>query len=420
MWRERSRALRGPLLFVWVLAAAVLLGAHPVSSALQAAVTGSGAPGALPPVEALQLRRTTVFSSPAPTGFRGGTQCDSEGHAFVQFAVLGGFPLHVEPFSSISEIILDDRRIVAYRTPRLSESDYPHATVTSFGVTPDGRLYALVFTRRFASGGRFLSGPAYYVERFKDDGASDSITPIQTPPGVAHWYADLLVPFSGGELLITGTSTTEAKRPGPSSWRPFTAIYGPSGRFVRQVALPQDISSDSSKGDAAKPRAGERPKAQSSQAQAPNPKQYFDVAISTGGLVSGPDGNVWILRESDPIRLYAVDSAGEVFQHFEVSPPAPGLMPFDFGFVSPEEVFFEFVRLPRLSGHSAPSPSPKGPSNLIGVFNTISQRFEALYALPEGKDKMLGTIACSDGNGGFLYLGSTRDGRLAVYDYAPR
>jgi hypothetical protein len=413
MWRRRPRALKGHLLPVSLLAIAALLGVRPTLGAPQAATAGSAAPARLPPVKALQLQRTTVFPTPAPNAFRSEARCDSDGHAFVQLALLAGYPLRLEPLPSVSELIPDEKRIVEYGTAPLPESDYPHATVTSLSVLPDGRLYALVFTRRLTSKGKPLSEPQYYVERFKDDGTRDSITPLHTPPGIAHWYADQLAPFSDGSFLIAGTSTAAKERPGAGSWRPLTAIYGSSGRFIREVTLPQDISNNFNEGGAGKPGAAGRAKAQASPAQASKPRQYFDVAITQGGLLSGPYGNVWIFRNSDPIRLYSVNSAGQMTQHFEFSPPATGLAPFDFGFAGPEEIFFDFAR--PAGGQSASS----GSSELIGVFNTTSQRFEALYTLPE-EAKGIGVLACSDGNGGFLYLGGTRDGRLAVFDFASR
>jgi hypothetical protein len=94
-------------------------------------------------------------------------------------------------------------------------------------------------------------------------------------------------------------------------------------------------------------------------------------------LASGPDGNVWIMRASVPVRLYAVDSAGQVVEHFQFSAPAPGLAPFEFGFAGPGLIFLDFTRPP---GNPT---APSGPSELVGVFNTVSKQIEFLYTLPE-------------------------------------
>ncbi|MGH9781332.1 MAG: hypothetical protein ACRD33_05880 [Candidatus Acidiferrales bacterium] len=414
---NRSRALQGPLLSVSMLAIAALLGARPALGAPQAAAAGSGAQAELPPVETLHLQDTTVFAAAAPNAYRSGTQCDSEGDAFVQVASLAGVPLRLAPSSSVSEVIPGHKRIVEYGKSPLSESDYPHARVSSFGVLPNGELYALIFTRRDPSKEKPRPEPEYYVERFKDDGTRDSITPIHAPPGVAHWLADLLAPFPDGNFLIAGISTTTKEQPGASSWEPFTAVYDQTGRFLREVTLPHDIANNFNEGDAGKPTAAARAKAQASPTQASKPRQFFEVAISTGGVVSGPDENAWILRASDPVRLYAVNSAGQVVEHFQFSPPAPGLTPFEFGFAGPGLIFVDFSRPP---GSPTGPTAASGPSELVGVFNTVSQRFDALYTLPEEVDKSFSNLACSDGNGGFLYFGSTHDRHLAVFDYASR
>jgi hypothetical protein len=407
-----SRALQG--LSLPMLAIAVLLVAGPALGSPQAAATGSGAPATLPPVEVLRLEETTIFASAAPNAMRSGTQCDSNGHVFVQLAGLSGVPMHVVPSSSVSEIIPDEKRVVEYATSSLSQSDYPHARMTSFGVLPRGELYALIFTREDPSNEKPRPDPKYYVARFKDDGTLDSITPIHAPPGVAHWHADLLAPFPYGNFLVAGTSTTTAEQPSAGSWRPFTAIYDPTGSFVSEVALPHDIINSFSKSDSGKPGAVAGTGSEASPTQAPKPQQFFEVAISTGGAVSGPDQNVWILRASDPVRLYAVSSTGQVVEHFQFSSPAPGLTPFDFGFISPGQVFLDFVPPP-----GSPTVSSE-PAELIGVFNTISNQYEALYTLPKEANMGLSALACSDGKGGFLYLGSTPDNRFAVFDYASR
>jgi hypothetical protein len=389
------------------------LGVRPARGAPQAAK--SGAPAGPPPVAALQLQHTTVFSVPAPIGYSSGTRCDSHGHVYLLPATFAGVPLRLQPFSSVSELIPDEKRIVAFRALPLPESHYPHATMISFAVLPDGRLYALIFTRQFTSKGKPRSEPQYFVERFNDDGTRDSITHIHTPPGVAHWFADLLAPFPDGGFLVAGTSTNTKERPGAGSWGPFTAIYGSDGEFVRELTLPHDIANNFSEGSAGKPGAEGKAKAQVPPTQASKPGRYFDVGITTGGAVSGPYGNVWILRNSDPIRLYAVDSSGRATQHFEFKPPVRGLVPFDFGFASPQEIFFEFARPP-----APPGTRSSGPSELIGVLDTTSQQFEALYTVSLKANKGFGSLACGDGNGGFLYLGSTSDHHLALFDYAPR
>lgn len=413
MRTESSQVLGSSLLCIWTLGIAVLL-LHTTLGATQEVTAGSTAKAGLPPLESLQLHETTVFASAPPNAMRAGTQCDSSGDAFVQFANLAGSPLQVAQPLSVSEVIPEEKRVVVYGAAPLSESDYPHARTTSFGLLPDGKLYALIFTRQDQTREEARPQPQYYVEQFKDDGTKDSITPIHTPPGAAHWFADLLAPFPDGNFLIVGTSMATAKRPSAGSWRPFTAVYDATGQFVRDVTLPDDITNDFNQSSTGRPRVAAAD-AQTPPRQTPKPQQFFEVAITTGGVLSGPDGNVWILRASDPVRLYAVSSVGRVVEHFEFSPPAPGLTPFDFGFASSGQVFLDFSPPP---GTAAPPRS--GPSEMVAVFNILSHQFDALYTLPDETNKGIDALACSDGNGGFLYIGGTPDNHLAVFDYAPR
>jgi len=424
--------------FVLALAIAALVGDGPAFGSPQAGAARSAAETTPPPTVALRLKETTILAPAAPNAVRAGTKCDSSGDVFLRFAYFDPVRARVDADSGVSEVIPESKRIVAYGQSPLSTTDYPNSNLRSFNVTPRGAVHALISTRRNPSDGEPRPALEYYVERFKDDGTTDSINHIEAPPGAARWFPDLLAAFGDGNLLIAGTvsGSTDPDHPSASSWRPFTAMYDPTGRFIRELTLPDDIVNDfadvkgsvqqdtkavaptpaanvgapSAAADKAPSVAGAERQTPSSQVS--KPREFFDVSITTGGLVSAADGNVWILRASDPLRLYAVSSAGEVVKHFQFSAPGAGLKPFEFGFAGPEQIFFEFA-------HFAGGPGgPSGPSRLLGVFNTVSERFETLYALP-GTEKGSRFLACSDQRGGFLYLGGTPDNHLAVYDYVP-
>lgn len=432
-----SRAVRSLPLFVTALAIAGLLGDRPVFGDPQAGAAGSTVETELPAIQTLRLKETTAFAPPAPNAFGSGTACDSRGNVFFKHEFYDPTQMHVASGSDVSEVITDSKQMVAYGSSPLSASDYPNERLGSFSVRPNGAVYALIFTRRDPSNGGPRPAPEYYVERFNDDGTTDSIARIQTPPGATRWFAEHLAAFPDGNILIAGTASfTGGEPPNASSLQPFTAIYDPTGRFAREVALPDDVLNETV--DSASPLQQEAKGAtatvagtagmkspgadeagstsesatQASPTQPSKPRELFSVAIATGGLVSGPDGNVWILRASDPMRLYAVDSAGEVAKHFEFSSPIRGLKPFSIGFAGPDMVFFDFA-------HFAPDPSPtSGPSKVFALFNTVSARFEGLYTLPD-TEKGLRIPACGDRHGGFLFLGTTPDNHLGVFDYRP-
>jgi hypothetical protein len=418
--RRMTSHLPVSLLLFGVLAAP---GNAPVVAEPQATATGSPSTDLPAPIP-LRLQETTQLDSRAPNASRTGTKCDADGDVFIQF---GNYDFEREQFqlaSAISEVIPESKRIVAHRIPALCASDCPNPRVVSFSVLPNGVVYALISTRRNASDGEpepAKNKSEYYVEQLKEDITTDSMTHLQAPPGAAHWSAHLLGAFLKGNFLIAGLSTEEAGRPGPGSWRPFTAIYDSSGRFLVELTLPEDVVNNFSEyaGSANGTAAAGAPPARGSSdhaaapaqsRQPPKPHEFLGVSIRSGGVVSGPDGNLWILRVSDPLRLYAVDAAGQVVKHFQFSPPVAGMTPSEFGFAGPEQMFFDF-------DHVATDSSPySGPSAIIGVFDMVSEQFNALYTLPS-TETGAGFFGCGDGHGGFIYLGHTPDNHLALFDF---
>ena len=394
MWRLSRAIVVG--ISVATLAIGALVGNASVFAEPQATAVGS-ASTSLPAPVPLRLQETTQLDSTAPNFSLNYPKCDSDGNVFVQFGNYDAVRGQAQLDPAISEVIPDSKRVVVHRVQALSSSDYPNPRLTSFGVSRDGVVYALVSTRRNASDGEPAKNE-YYVEQLKEDITADVMTHLQDPPGAAHWSANLLGAFPKGNFLIAGESSEEAGRPGPGSWRPFTAIYDSSGRFLIELTLPEDVVNNFSKytGSANGTAAATQP---------PKPHEYLGISIRSGGIVSGPDGNLWILRASEPLRLYAVDAAGQVVKHVQFSPPVAGLTPSQFGFVGPEQIFIDFA-------YVATDSSPhSGPSEIIGVFDIGTEQFNALYAMPSTR----GFLGCADGRGGFMYVGSTPDDRLALF-----
>lgn len=433
-------SLQGLRVLLLLLSAAAVVSTFADVPAYGNPQTGASEPSAtaeLPAIVALRLKDTTVLASAAPNAYGPGTTCDSGGDVFFELVYYDPAQMRVAAGAAISEITPDSKSTMEYGTSALSASDYPNSRLLSFSVTPKGAVSALIFARRDPSNGGPRPAPEYYFERFKDDGTTDSITRVTPPPGATHWFADLMSVFPDGNFLIVGTSSGDSgDLPGAGSWRPFTAIYDPHGRFVREVNLPDDVvnheapvggsphkainaptttppaTTVTQSPGGAKVESPPQQETQASSTQQSKPHDFFEVEISTGDVANGPDGNVWVLRASDPLKLYAVDSSGEVIKHFQFSPPARGLKPFSFSFTGPDMIFFNFA---HFAVNSTPSP---GPSEILGLFNTVSERFEGLYTLPNTQ-KGLHVPACGDRHGGFLYLGRTADKHLAVFDYQP-
>jgi hypothetical protein len=399
----------------------------------QSGTKESAAAPDLPAVQTLRLTDTIVIPSSAPDSYSPQLKCDSGGDIFVRLAEhnpTGGFD------SAITEILPSSQQIKKYGSSPLSASDFPNARLESFDVRPNGTVYALIFTQQDkpADGGP-QPRPEYYVERFNGDGTADSIPRLEAPPGAARWSPILLGIFTEGNILITGYKVEAADAPNHGARKPLTAIYDSRGRFIHDVILPDDVSSEGAGNsgpvqsgvNAPSPSAPAKANAQSSEpanadgdanptktqaasVKLPKTNPSFGPSITTGEVVNGPDGNVWILRKSAPLRLYAVSSSGEVVKHFQFPTLVEGLKPVSFGFSGPEEFFFQF----ELGSEIRPS----GPLSFLAIFNTETEHFEARYVPPE-LTKGFRFPACSDHHGGFFYFGASPDNFLSVFDFKP-
>jgi hypothetical protein len=293
------------------------------------------------------------------------------------------------------EILPDSKSAKTFGSQPLSGSDYPNQWVGYFDVDADGTVYALVETHENGKPGDKQSAtPQYFIERFKSDGSTDSVVHLDYPPGAGTVGIDPyhFGVFHDGSFILAGQQWNASKE-----FEPFTAVYASNGRFIRSVELPDDVPGD---------QALKAQHASSAQRDAAG------SAIMLGSMVSSPDGSVYLLRDSQPVRLYGVDSAGEVVKHFELSPPLPGLNVSSIGVAGANSLFLFF-------GH----PPPEHPGeklvpiseNLVGLFNTVSGQFDAVYKQPKG----FRIPACGDQHGGLFYIGSTADRHLAVFDYGP-
>lgn len=381
-----------------------------------------------PPVQTLDLKRTLSFSGSPASGFLPGMRCDASGNIFVRFPRFNprDYTLLDSP---ASELVLDSAQVIRFGATPLPDADYPHQNWEYFDVDGKGTVYALIHTWGLDpnAGPKGRSVSHDYIERFKDDGTTDTIVQLKPPPDAKRIVIYHFGVFAGRNFLVVGSADTDS-----GERQPFTAVYDPSGRFVTRVRLPADISV----GEYLKKE--EKPKTTDAATQIATPGEVsttpsaaladrqavlvddagragasFEVAISTESVFGAPDGYVYLLRNSDPIRLYAVDVTGEVVKSFQFSAPTLGLEPFNMGLGGPDELFIHFEGAPA-SGTGGPAP----PEELVGLFNTVSGGFDAIYRLPDSA-KRNAVPVCADQRGAILYLGSTPDNHLAVFTYGP-
>lgn len=292
----------------------------------------------------------------------------------------------------LAEILSDSTSTRVFGSQALPASEYPNQSIKYFDVDTGGTVYALVDTHQTEKASDKQGAIwQYFIERFNSDGSTDSVVRLDYPPGtgsagLGFYHFGV---FRDGSFIVAGTNWAP-----PTGSEPVTAVYDSRGKFIQTVRLPNDVLG----GHALKP-------ANVSSAQ----RDAAVLAIMVGSMVSSPDGNVYLLRNSQPVRIYGVDSAGEVVKHFQLLPPAPGMSVSSAGLAAEDSLFLYFGRPVR--------PGEKPISEyLAGIFNTASGQFDAIYKLPT---KEFRVPACGDQHGGLLFIGSSTDNHLAVFDYGP-
>lgn len=360
-----------------------------------AAQTGKTGPSA-PAVQSLELRETIPLAYSSPGLFGSGIKCGGSGNIFLPLPDMNSD-------GTLRSIVLleiqpDSKSTKTFGLQPLPASDYPNQRIDYFDVDAAGTVYALVYTQEDRKpDDKQPPAPQYFVERFNDDGGTDSVVHADYPSdaGAVELGLDHLGIFRDGSFILAGTQSSAS-----TGFEPFTALYASNGKFIRTVILPDDVPDD---------QTLKTEHASSAQRDAAS------SAIMLGSAVNSPDGNVYLLRDSQPPRLYGVNSSGEVVKHFQLSLPSAGLNVHSVGVAGKDSLFLYF-------GHPPPQhPGEKPVSEwLVGIFNTVSGQFDAVYKLPAGRGP--GIPACGDQRGGLLFIGSTgnaADRHLAVFDYGP-
>ena len=252
-----------------------------------------------------------------------------------------------------------------------------------FDVTSAGDIYVLLAVLDSPAGASQDSS-GYVVAKLRKEGALDSYVKISDPPG-AHVQPSGLSLFLGGNFLVSGTLV---KSNGPP--QPVTAVYDPAGRFIRFVKMPGPNGAAASqlKSNTKEPPEGA--------------KTLVDLAGSL--LVSGPDGNVYQLQGLAHPALAVISAGGEVFRHFDVPVPTPGLTATALGMAGKGSVFIVFSRVLGSNGGENSAETPA----VILVLSTVSGQILARYHVaPESEGA--GVPACATAPDQFLYLTQSAD-----------
>ncbi|HEV2246817.1 MAG TPA: hypothetical protein VGW37_09200 [Terriglobia bacterium] len=321
-------------------------------------------------------------------------KCDHDGNIYVAYSGTslppdsGALPVRKIPADSTG-------RVIEYTLQNLP--DYQSAEQLNYDVNPWGTVYYLL--RAYRHWPR-LKGeqPDLVAAKFKDDGTLDSVTKLEST-GEGYLQANLFAVFPYGGFLVTGTLVED---PAQHLARPFTGIYDRTGRFVREVELTGDVTAGSGAKD-----VGENGPAKQDASAAKDVD--WMLAVSEGNMIGAPDGNVYLLRASNPPRLYAISAGGEVVKALTLRFDAAGLTPIGMSLAGENQALIEFGHYPT----GKPSEDSKY-HTVLSLVNLASGDVTGTFEAPE--DVL--PSACATSNDEFLFLGTSKQGTLDVVKFA--
>lgn len=369
----------------------------------------------IPPVRDLHLRDTVETSAPPPSVVASGRKCDTNGNIYVVYAdspqSMLGKP-HQSWDLPITRVAADSHEIVEYAVPQLTDyqSDYREA----FNVDRWGHVYGLVTAFPTSTDPERGHYPDYLIVKFKDDGTVDSTVKLSNP-SAGRLHPMSFDVFSDRAYVVTGILYGASNGDHTTS-RPFTGIFDASGRLVQELTLANDVGPESSHNDSVEqqqPKGTPKPETKLAQPSATDSNQW-PFEIGRGGMVTGPDGNVYLLRQSSPPRLYGISPGGEVVHNVALSVPSGGgLTLLELSFADESTLFVEFTHV----GDSADAKTNPGLQTVVGLLSLKTGKLIAQYKLPAGVSNLL--PGCPITQDEFSFLGTGKNGKLALFKFSP-
>ena len=212
-------------------------------------------------------------------------RCDSDGNYYVRF-----YRAEAPAKSPIYKIGPDGHKQATFTIT--SDPDFQGGT--DFAIGKDGDLYQLSDTPK-----------GTYVALFSKEGAIRKKIELSQKINASR-----IEVFGSGELLIAGVDQETEANPEPHS--PFTAIFDDDGKLLKRITTEDDKNYE----EAAK--RGDDQFFDSNQGGGGN------FAVARGNVVRGSDGNIYVLRWTNPAKIFAVSPAGQILRSFAVD-PGPGL-----------------------------------------------------------------------------------------------
>lgn len=312
----------------------------------------------------VSIRTVTVPSVPAGM-FAKPITCDLEGSIYLHNDQYGVSGLH--------KLSREGKPLALFLAK--SEADFKIAAALVFSVANDGSVYQLVFLR---------SGDIdRYILVYNPDASLRARIRLQLD---FAWVPSTLAVFPSGDMLITGQAYDVGSH---RSMRPFTAIFSPQGKLVREVQLADDeaLRQMTDIGDA--------------RVTSPfDPRSSRAVGFSE--MQMAKDGNIYLMRWTAPAILYAISPKGVVVRRFTVDPGNDDYRP-QAMHIAGDRIALLFVQ-------------PQSREKVMKVLD-LEGREIATYGEPEkdGKasDELGSAFACySEQPEQFIFLGADDSDRL--------
>jgi len=309
------------------------------------------------------LVRTKTITSPSEVigAFRPPMRCDSNGNLYM---LTDG-----EAVAAVHKLNAKGERVALFNPG--SDADLKVDEADYFALAEDGsELYQLVYPHEVNR----------YVYVFAADGT---------------FKPSKLAVFPGGQYLISGLEYDKDKT---SVMWPFTGIFAPDGRLLKELELEDDgtLHDMAASGDARVTSTG-------------NP--WGNRAISNGQAQVGADGNAYLMRWTSPAIFYVISAGGEVVRRFTIDPGESRFFPVTMQLYQ--------NRIAVLFGDSQKS-------DMIMKVADVEGHEIATYDLPAGGREHMETrltvaLACYTENPThFLFIGSNEDRHLQLLVAEPK
>jgi hypothetical protein len=232
-----------------------------------------------------------TVEAPAETiGTVGDLTCDHDGYIYLGTA---------DPYApdAVHKLNSKGEKVASFQSD--ANPDLKIDVSLSFALGPSGELYQLVFPKEITR----------YVFVYKPDGTFKSAIKLQ--PGFP-WHPSVLAVFPQGSLLVSGLEY-DRDRKNSVMW-PFNGIFSSDGTLLREVKLEDDETLHDLAG------AGD------ARVTSPtNPSANHAIQFSK--MEAAADGNIYVMRWTNPAIFYAVSPGGEVLRRFTVDPGDASLRP---------------------------------------------------------------------------------------------